>query len=314
MKIKKLLCAASVVALCFTSAACASPRENNDPETQKCEHVMSRVEHDDSTCAKSGNIAYYECDKCDKMFFDADGKIELTAENTLIAKNKHSLEHFAATEKVAEYWHCFACDGYYTDADALNETQYKTLFADYYKITRLPNISGSGNFFDASSEISPLYDDFTFRCYVSWKNESGKTYADLAPADRLQVNINLNRDGAGDRVDWYNFGIGYGKSGLFYKPVESGSIITASREISDLFIKQGGIYIVVIREGGSISAYFEKSDGKRVMFTGGNRFGARESLVRLAANAASGVDGFKISITDAAICIGVADIKCVFDG
>lgn len=314
MQTKKLLCAAAVATVAL--GACGMISCASEPAVQpECEHSMTRIAHSDPTCTSEGNIAHYACSLCNKTFFDEAGKIELTAQNAAIAKNKHSLDHYAAVEKVPEYWYCIACGKYFTDASATVETQYKTLYADSYDAIKLADVKGpSGNLFDGSAEYSPLYDDFTFRCFISWKNAEGKTLDDLEPADRLQVNINFNRVGAGSRVDWYNFGIGYGKSaGLFYKPVESGSIITASQQLTQLFEEQGGIYVVAVREGGTVSAYFEDADGNRRLFTGGSRFGAQEALERFAANEASGLNGWTLSVTETAICLGVADEKCIFD-
>lgn len=306
--------AATALALCaaFGTAACAS---NAQPAAeQKCEHTMTRVERRDSTCTELGNIAHYSCSLCGNKYFDEAGSIELTEQAVSIAKNKHSLEHYAATEKVAEHWRCIACDRYFTDAAGQAEARFDALFAGLYDPVKLADVEGSGNIFDASAEFSPLYDDFTFRCFITWKNADGKTLADFSASDRVQVNINLNRVGAGNRVDWYNFGIGYSKNvGLFYKPVQSGDIITAPSKFTKLFIEQGGIYVVVMREGAAISAYFEDADGKRTMFTGGNRFGADEALERLAANTASRAEGWTATVTQTALCLGIADIKCIFD-
>lgn len=310
MKIKKFFSVISSTVLALSMACGFIACSNDKPvEEVKCEHIMTKVAHKDATCVEEGNIAHYVCSLCGKTYFDEGGSIELSAQNIAISKVKHSLRYHQPEDKVPEYWYCFACGKYFTDELAENETRYETLYADYYNPVKLADVTGNGDIFSSS-----LYDDFTFRCFISWQNADGKSFDDFPSSDKVQVNINFNRDGAGSRVDWYNFGIGYGKNaGLFYKPVESGSIITASSKLTQLFLKQGGIYVVAVREGGTISAYFEDADGNLKLFTSGNKFGADEALVRLAANTAAGVDGWTVSVTETAICTGVADTKCIFD-
>lgn len=314
MKFKKTTAAAllSVLTALATCGLGACSGGDGDERAQ-CTHSLTKVVRTDPSCAAEGNIAHYACSECGRYYFDEAGTIELGEQNIVIEKTAHTLEHSAATEKVEEHWRCIACGKYFTDGAASVETDFRTLFAELYDAKRLPDISGSGNIFDSSADFSPLYDDFSFRCFITWTNAEGKTVADFSTQDRVQINLNLNREGAGDRVDWYNFGVGYSKNvGLFYKPVESGSIITAPSRLTKLFLEQGGIYVVVVREGATVSAYFEDGD-ERLMFTGGNRFGAGEALVRFAANTAVRVDGYSASVTQSAICIGVADKNCVFD-
>lgn len=298
--------------------ACNKSDDGGQPSSDKpveCSHELQRVGHKDSTCSDEGYIAHYECSLCGKMFFDGAAKIELSEENIAIAKLNHSLEHYAATAKVPEYWRCIACGKYFTDATLTAETTYGALFADAYDPIKLNEGSGNSlNLFDSSSEISPLYDDFTLRCFIGWNNGDNKSFDEFPVTGKVQLNINLNREGAGTRVDWYNFGIGYSNAmGLFYKPVESGATVRAPSQFTRLFLEQGGIYVVVVRDGGTVSAYFEDADGNRQLFTSGANFGADEAVVRLAANQAEGTDSWTPFTAKTAICVGIAEPKCVFD-
>jgi len=299
----------------FVGAVACSGNDGAGEETEQvCEHNLSRVNHTEPTCVTEGNISHYKCSLCGKTYFDQNARIELSAENIAIAKVKHTIEHYAENGSVAEYWRCIACDNYFTDAALTQETTYKQLYKDYYNPIKLPDVTPDGNLFDASSEISPLYKDFTFRCFIGWSSESGGL-SEFPETGEVQVNVNLNRINVGSaNVDWYNFGVGYSKKmGLFYKPVESGDRIKASSDLSELFVKQGGIYVVVIRQSGTIAAYFEDAEGNRRVFTSGSKFGAAHALERLAANKASSLSGWVPSVKEAAICIGVADTKCIFD-
>lgn len=293
----------------------SSETESGRGQMQVCEHQLSRVNRTEPTCVTEGNISHYRCSLCDKIYFDEKAKIELSAENITIAKVKHTIEHYSADGTVAEHWRCIACEHYFTDEALTQETTYKQLYKDYYNPIKLPDITGSGDIFNAASDLSPLYDDFTLRCFIGWTSEAGDL-SKFPETGEVQVNINLNRIGVGTRpnIDWYNFGVGYSqKMGLFYKIVQSGDRMKASAELSELFIKQGGIYVVVVRQGATVSAFFEDADGNRHMFTSGSEFGAAEAVERLAANNASTLNGWTTFVTETAICIGVADIKCIFD-
>lgn len=315
---KIAICAIALImsVIPLAGAAACSDGDGAQETEQACEHNLSRVNRTEPTCTQEGNISHYKCTLCGRTYFDDKAKTELTAENIAIAKVSHTIEHYKATESIAEYWRCIACEKYFTDVALTQETTYKQLYKDYYNPIKLPDVTPDGNFFNAASEISPLYDDFTLRFFMGWTSETGDM-SQFPETGEVQVNINLNRINVGSaNVDWYNFGVGYSKNlGLFYKIVESDKRLTASSELSELFVKQGGIYVVVVRQGATVSAYFEDADGNMHMFTSGSKFGAEHAVERLAANImpGTGVAGWTASVTKCAICIGVADTKCIFD-
>lgn len=318
-KSRKLLRGVAVLSLAamllFGMAACAEDTESQKQEevTPTCAHNLTHVNRTEPTCISDGNIGYYVCSVCNQRYFDEAATIELSEENIVVPKTAHSLEQHAAAENVAEYWNCIACGKYFLDAQAASETTYKELYKDYYHPIKLADVT-TGDIFNADSEISPLYDNFTFRCFMTWSGAEGENISKFPDQGRVQVNINLNREGAGSRVDWYNFGIGYTKAdGLTYKPMVSGACYSAPEAFSELFVKQGGIYVVVVRDGTTVSFYFEDENGERTLINSNSGFGADEAVVRLAANQAEGIDGWIPSTSDTAICIGVADPKCIFD-
>ena len=315
MKDIKKLCVGAVALMLSVMplfGACSDCGDGGTTE-QVCVHRLSRVGRSEPTCLSKGNIAYYRCEICGKTYFDERAQIVLSAQNIAVAKVGHTIEHYAASQSVAEYWRCIGCDSYFTDEALTQPTTYRYLYRDYYAPLKLADVT-TGDIFNAASPISPLYDDFTLRCFVGWTNAENKNLNDFPENERVQVNINLNRAGAGSRVDWYNFGVGYSKNmGLFYKPVESGDSIKASADLSRLFTEQCGIYVVVIRQGTTVSAYFEDNEGNRRLFTSGGNFGAGEAVERLAANEATGTSGWTPSVTQTAVCVGVADQKCIFD-
>ena len=52
-------------------------------------HDMTKVDAVPASCETDGNIEYYECGYCGKLFTDADGKNEITAADTVIAAAGH---------------------------------------------------------------------------------------------------------------------------------------------------------------------------------------------------------------------------------
>ena len=295
-------------------AACdRDPAGESGTPSAECEHTLMKIARQELTCVLEGARAHYECGKCGKMFFDEGAEIELSEENVTLAKIGHSLSHIAASGKVAEYWHCFACGKYFTDAAATAETTYRALYKDAFDPVRLEEGNGSSlNLFDQSSELSPLYDDFTLRYFMSWESADGAGLADFPVGETVQVNLNLNREITYTGTGWFNCGIGYRASGLFFKSF-SGEINEVPAQFTQLFLEQGGIYAVVVREGGTVSLYFEDAEGVRHLICVSNQFGEDEAVVRLAANQASGADGWTAMVTQTAICVGVADEKCIFD-
>lgn len=324
MKSRKLLIAAlsGVMALSVSLGAVGCAPETGGPvvdDAPPCEHSLTYAPHADSSCAEEGHIAHYTCSLCNKMFFDEKAEIELSAANVAIAKVNHSVSHHAATDKVVEYWDCFACGKYFTDSALTVETTRAAVLADYYDPIKCTD--GRGNSLNmyhsttAGGTLEPIAGDFTFRCFVSWVNEDGLGYDSLNAGDKLTVFINLNdQSTVTGSPRWYNFGVSYGKqSGLGYKKLESGEIEVAPKQFTDLFLEQGGIYVVVVRDGGSVSFYFEDGNGVPQRMGVGMHYGEDAQLVRLAANKQDIADGWTQSITKSAICIGVADANAIFD-
>lgn len=53
-------------------------------------HELELVEAVDPTCDKDGNIKYYKCTKCGKLFSDAEGENEITEADTVVKKTGHN--------------------------------------------------------------------------------------------------------------------------------------------------------------------------------------------------------------------------------
>ena len=108
----------------------------------KSEHKLALVPEKKATCEEDGNKAYYTCSHCDKLFEDAEGKKEITEEDTVIRAEGHKLTYHEAVEPTVEeegnieYWTCEACGKFFADAEGKTEiTEEET------KIEKLKDIA-----------------------------------------------------------------------------------------------------------------------------------------------------------------------------
>ena len=52
-------------------------------------HKLDKVDAVEATCQNPGNIAYYKCSVCSKLFSDAEGKNEISADDVVIPASSH---------------------------------------------------------------------------------------------------------------------------------------------------------------------------------------------------------------------------------
>ena len=114
----------------------ASHTETRTIEKLTHEHNLTKVEAKAATETEPGNIEYWTCSGCGKLFSDAEGKNEITQEETVIPPTGHThnltkVEAKAATETEPgniEYWTCSGCGKLFSDAEGKNEiTQEETV-------------------------------------------------------------------------------------------------------------------------------------------------------------------------------------------
>ena len=77
-------------------------------------HSMTKVDANPASCTEKGNIEYYKCDGCGKLFADATGNVELTADQVVVAATGHDYEwkidkEATATEKGSKHEECKNC-------------------------------------------------------------------------------------------------------------------------------------------------------------------------------------------------------------
>ena len=55
-----------------------------------CNHTLTKTDAKAATCTEAGNIAYWTCEKCGKLFSDEAGTTEIALENTVTAATGHT--------------------------------------------------------------------------------------------------------------------------------------------------------------------------------------------------------------------------------
>ena len=69
------------------------PQETEPADTEPVEpekHILSAVAANEATCTEDGNIAYWTCSHCDKLFGDADGKTVIAKDSITIGAKGHT--------------------------------------------------------------------------------------------------------------------------------------------------------------------------------------------------------------------------------
>lgn len=85
-------------------------------------HDLKKTEAKAATCEATGNIDYWTCSRCHKLFKDKVGTQEIEAGNEITAKLSHDMTYHAAAPATCtdngtvEYWSCSICEKNYSDA------------------------------------------------------------------------------------------------------------------------------------------------------------------------------------------------------
>ena len=91
-------------------------------------HSLQKVEEKAATCTEDGNITYYVCKTCGKLFSDEEGTTEITQEETVV-KAAHTIvahEEKAATcteDGNIAYYECSVCKKLFADEAATKEIE-----------------------------------------------------------------------------------------------------------------------------------------------------------------------------------------------
>lgn len=105
----------------FSDAQGTTEISLNDIAIPALGHDLHLVEAKESTCTQEGNIAYYDCSRCDVNFADEAGTQELT-ESPLLGKIDHEMQIVGRLEPTYDedghiaHYHCSLCGNDYADS------------------------------------------------------------------------------------------------------------------------------------------------------------------------------------------------------
>ncbi|MBO5111460.1 MAG: hypothetical protein J6D21_12190 [Clostridia bacterium] len=145
-------------------------------------HTLTATAAKASTCTKTGNIAYYSCTTCGKLYGDAQGRTETTLAATVIPVTSHTLVSTAAKAATCTesgnitYWTCGVCQKLFRDAGGRGE------------ITRAETVvSAKGHTLTATAERPATCTEPGHTAYYScsacgkhYKDADGRTETTLA--------------------------------------------------------------------------------------------------------------------------------------
>lgn len=92
-------------------------------------HDMKKTDASVASCTETGNNEYYTCDRCHKVYKDAEGATETTVEKETLAATGHDLEATAQKDATCTetgmkaYWTCSKCQKLFSDENAENEIE-----------------------------------------------------------------------------------------------------------------------------------------------------------------------------------------------
>ena len=84
-------------------------------------HRMTRTAANEATCTENGNIEYWTCSECEKIFTDSAGNTAISLKETVTPAKGHKTTHTKAKEATCtengntEYWTCSTCGELFSD-------------------------------------------------------------------------------------------------------------------------------------------------------------------------------------------------------
>ncbi|MGN1344157.1 MAG: family 20 glycosylhydrolase [Traorella sp.] len=111
----------------FKDEACTQEITIEDTIIPAKGHSATKVEAKEATCSEDGNIEYYECEDCGRLFKDEACSEEITIEDTIIPAKGHSATKVEAKEATCsedgniEYYVCEDCGRLFKDEACTQE-------------------------------------------------------------------------------------------------------------------------------------------------------------------------------------------------
>ena len=107
----------SVCSKKFSNADCTVEVTDSEIALEKVSHKLTKTEAKAPTCTKAGNIEYWTCSVCKKLFSDSEGKNEITAASVVIPATGHTADATGWHGDDTNHWHvCATCKEKFDEA------------------------------------------------------------------------------------------------------------------------------------------------------------------------------------------------------
>lgn len=218
------------------------------------------------TCTEAGRKIYYQCEGCDKIFADADGKNETTLQAVEVPAPGHkTVKHNAYSEGYEivgggeDYWKCSVCHKNFAEQTGITEVTLKEIvlpmFVDqiFYNpgTANGPDVftgtTGGGNYDDISGQ-------FVLRFFMGFDYELSSL-----TGEKVEVHMNVHRTTA--NPEWWQFIFIYDSSASKAEIKCEGGNIQLDGTWNSLVKKNNGLYLYFVRNGDKIVLYAENNEG-----------------------------------------------------
>ena len=265
-------------------------------ESAEHTHTLKEVPAVAARCERDGNIQYWECESCGKLFSDAAGTAEISREDTVIPA-AHTPEPVAAftademfeSDAIAHY-RCTVCGKDFSDEACTTELQPKDIYEQKTFLLSTAQVSVP----ESTSRVYATVNEenytlavnethFALRIFLGWEigDADFSTLIDEMADEHLEFRLNLNIDTEGTLANsqWYHFKFGYDADGAFGGFSDSDAFVhfnllpEGGDAIEEAFLENGGSYVTLVRDEGWMIAYIEDLEGNLFELARTNCFG-----------------------------------------
>lgn len=317
-----LLGAALAAATVLSAASCAGDVH---------EHTLRQVKAKEATCFEDGNLAYWECTECKKLFSDAEGEDEVAAEEVTLPAH-HTPQLVAAvkgegtfeTSSIAHYV-CTVCGSMFAnEACTLPLTseevyEIKTYALSDARVAVSNGTSAVKAYVDGvQTTLSVTQLTFGLRIFLGWETDGCVADDAKYSPEPYRLNLNLDTQRTDESKFYPRVMLGCDTDGAWVGTNDSPKTYLAdvAASLDDAFREDNGVYLVVLRDGEDVAVYGEDKAGER-HFVGEYTLLDTTPLLKVTLGVH---DGFCLSADcpavarDGAIAIGLTDAESgVFD-
>lgn len=264
-----LLGAALAAATVLSAASCAGDVH---------EHTLRQMKAKEATCFEDGNLAYWECTECKKLFSDAEGEDEVAAEEVTLPAH-HTPQFVAAvkgegtfeTSSIAHYV-CTVCGSMFAnEACTLPLTseevyEIKTYALSDARVAVSNGTSAVKAYVDGvKTTLSVTQLTFGLRIFLGWETDGCVADDAKYSPEPYRLNLNLDTQRTDESKFYPRVMLGCDTDGAWVGTNDSPKTYLAdvAASLDDAFREDNGVYLVVLRDGEDVAVYGEDKAGER---------------------------------------------------